>query len=57
MTGFKVVNYHRWESLPDIFTSITEAKGAKKEWKWGEGAVIEQFNSKSNSVRVRRGVK
>ena len=55
--GFKVVNYHRWESLPDIFSSLKEAKDAKKDWAWGSGAVIEQFNYKSKSVRMRRGEK
>ena len=53
MKGYKVVNYDLWESLPDIFNSIDEAKKARKKWKNGKGAIIEQFNSKFGSVKHR----
>ena len=51
MKGYKIVNYVRWESLPDIFTKLKDAKKAKKDWKFGTDAIIEYFNSKNNRVK------
>ena len=52
MRGFKVVNYDKWTSLPEIFSNIKDAKDAKASWHLGEKAVIESFNSKSNRAKV-----
>jgi hypothetical protein len=52
MTGYKVVNYHRWESLPNIFVSYFKAKIAKDKWKYGKDALIEKFNSKNNYAKI-----
>jgi hypothetical protein len=51
MKGYKVVNYVRWESLPNIFVRIKDAKEAKKNWKFGNDAIIEYFNSRKNRVK------
>lgn len=45
MKGYKVVNYNKWKSIPDIYSTIKEAKKAKKDWCFGNDAVIEYFNS------------
>jgi len=50
--GYKVVNYEVWESLPDIFSSIKDAKKAKNEWDLGKNAVIESFNSKNKKTKI-----
>ena len=55
MKGYKVVNYEKWVSLPDIFSTPKEAKDAKKVWKFGKDAVVEFFISKSTGkARVIR---
>ena len=51
MKGYKVVSYVRWESLPDIFTKLKEAREAKKNWEFGDDAIIEYFNSRNNKVK------
>lgn len=50
--GFKVVNYDKWLSLPDIFSNVKEARQAREKWKFGEGAVIESFNPKSSKAKI-----
>ena len=50
--GYKVVNYNAWESIPDIFTRIKDAKEAKKNWKFKDGAVIDYFNSKNKTSKI-----
>lgn len=52
MKGFKVVNYDKWVSIPDIFANLRLAKDAKSGWKFGQGAVIEYINSKSNKAKI-----
>jgi len=52
MKGYKVVSYNEWSSLPDIFTTLKEAKDAKAKWRLGERAVIESFNSKSSRAKI-----
>lgn len=52
MRGFKVVNYDKWISLPEIFNNLKDAREAKEKWHLGEKAVIESFNSKSNRAKV-----
>lgn len=52
MKGYKVVNYDKWQSLPDIFSNLKTARAAKKEWELGEKAIIEYFNSKSTRQKV-----
>ena len=51
MKGYKVVSYVHWESLPDIFTKLKDAREAKNNWKFGEDAIIEYFNSRKNRVK------
>lgn len=48
MKGYKVVNYDKWVSLPDIFPTLKLAREAKAEWHLGAKAIIESFNSKAN---------
>jgi len=50
--GYKCINYHEWASLPDIFSTLREAKDAKVKWRLGDRAVIESFNSKSSRAKV-----
>ena len=52
MKGYKVVNYNLWQSLPEIFAKIRDAKVAKKKWVLGDGAVIEYFNQKNRRAKV-----
>ena len=52
MKGYKVVNYDKWVSLPEIFSSPREAKEAKSKWHLGGQAVIESFNSKSPKAKI-----
>lgn len=52
MKGYKVVNYHEWMSIFDIFTTLAEAKQARADWKYKKGSVIESFNSKSKFVKT-----
>ena len=52
MKGYKVVNYDKWTSLPDIFPTLKKAREAKDEWPFGAKAIIEYFNSKANRVKV-----
>lgn len=51
MKGYKVCNYDKWTSIPDIFPTLKNAKKAKEEWEYGKNAVIEYFNSKNNKVK------
>ena len=52
MKGYKVVSYNEWCSLPEIFSTLKEAKEAKAKWRLGEKAVIENFNSKSSRAKI-----
>ena len=52
MKGYKCVNYNEWCSLPEIFSTLKEAKEAKAKWRLGEKAVIENFNSKSSRANI-----
>ncbi|MCK5017833.1 MAG: hypothetical protein KAS32_12290 [Candidatus Peribacteraceae bacterium] len=53
MKGYKVVNYDKWASLPEIFMDLKSAKEAKKNWpELGPRAIIEYFNSRGNRARV-----
>jgi len=52
MKGFKVVNYNEWSSLPDIFTTMSQAKRGLESWKYSRGAVIESFNQKVKFTRT-----
>lgn len=52
LKGYKVVNYDKWKSLPDIFPNLKEAREAKIGWKYETKAIIEYFNSKTNRARV-----
>jgi len=45
MKGYKVVNYNKWKSIKDIFSTIKEAKKARDEWRFCNDAIIEYFNS------------
>ena len=53
MKGYKVVNYNLWESLPDIFTTISEAKKARDKWDKKNHSVIEQLNGFRRKIVVR----
>jgi hypothetical protein len=52
MKGYKVVNYDKWQSIPIIFPNLKKAREAKKDWKLGQKAIIEYFNSKANRAKV-----
>lgn len=52
MKGYKVVNYDKWKSLPEIFPNLRKAREAKKSWELGKKAVIEYFNSKASRAKV-----
>jgi hypothetical protein len=52
MKGYKVVSYDKWSALPEIFSTLREAKEAKAKWHLGDRAVIESFNSKSSRAKV-----
>lgn len=52
MKGHKVVNYHEWISIPDIFNTLAEAKQARLGWEFKKGSVIEAFNFKSRFVKT-----
>lgn len=52
MKGYKVVNYDKWISLPEIFTTLRQARDAKAGWELGPKAIIESFNSKANRAKV-----
>jgi len=52
MKGYKVVSYDKWSALPEIFSTLREAKDAKAKWHLGDRAVIESFNSKSSRAKV-----
>jgi len=52
MKGYKVVNYDKWQSLPEIFPNLKKAREAKKGWYLGTKAIIEYFNSKANRAKV-----
>lgn len=52
MKGYKVVNYDKWTSLPEIFPSLRKAREAKGQWKFGQKAIIEYFNSKARRAKV-----
>ncbi len=43
LRGYKVVNYNRWSSLPEIFNTVNDAIKGSKGWKYRDGAVIESF--------------
>ena len=55
MKGYKVVNYNKWSSLPDIFPNIKLAKEARDKWEYADGSIIEFFNSRSRKAKVLRG--
>ncbi len=50
--GYKVVNYSEWANLPDIFTSLAEAKEARERWEYKVGSVIEQIGTKMRRAKV-----
>jgi hypothetical protein len=52
MKGYKVVNFDKWTSIPDIFTSLRAAKEAKEKWEFKDKAVIEYFNSKQPKSKI-----
>jgi len=52
MKGYKVVNYDKWTSLPEIFPNLKKARESKAVWQFGGKAIIEYFNSKSNRAKV-----
>lgn len=52
MKGYKVVCYDKWESLPEIFGNLKEAREAKDKWVLGDKAVIESFSSKSSRAKI-----
>lgn len=52
MKGYKVVNYDKWTSLPEIYPNLKKAREAKKGWDFGQKAIIEYFNSKANRAKV-----
>ncbi len=51
LKGYKVVNYDKWVSLPEIFSTLKEAKIAKENTNFGKDTVIEYFNSKNNKSK------
>jgi len=51
MKGYKVINYDKWTSLPEIFTTLREAKEAKKTSTLGKNTVVEYFNSRNTRAK------
>ncbi len=49
--GYKVVNYDKWISLPEIFGTLKEAKDAKSNTSFGKGTIIEYFNSRNSKAK------
>ncbi len=52
LTGYKVVNYSSWQSIPDIFSSVSEAEKGAEGWKFRKGAVIERISSFQKETKV-----
>ena len=52
MKGYKVVNYDKWTSLPEIFKTLKDAKEAKNNCTLGKDTVIEYFNSKNKKSKI-----
>lgn len=50
--GYKVVNYSEWCNIPDIFTTLGDAKTARDNWEYKKGSVIELIGTKMRRAKV-----